>query len=96
LFQTDFIIESHMTEEKWEGFKKPNFGPPPTGYIAGYGRGATGFITRSDIGPAKMAENPFLKQREQDDANYNDAKYDEWSGYSAPLFSAQQLDDEDK
>lgn len=35
-------------------FKKPNFGPPPSGYIAGLGRGATGFITRSDLGPARV------------------------------------------
>lgn len=41
-------------DEKWQGFVKPNFGAPPAGYIPGYGRGATGFITRSDIGPAKM------------------------------------------
>jgi len=26
---------------------------PPPGYIAGLGRGATGFTTRSDIGPAR-------------------------------------------
>ncbi len=25
----------------------------PTGYIAGLGRGASGFITRPDIGPAR-------------------------------------------
>jgi pre-mRNA-processing factor 6 len=36
--------------------KKPNFGPPPPGYVAGLGRGATGFITRSDIGPARIPE----------------------------------------
>lgn len=34
---------------------KPNFGPPPPGYVAGLGRGATGFITRSDLGPAQSA-----------------------------------------
>lgn len=38
-------------------FKKPNFGPPPPGYIAGLGRGATGFITRSDLGPSQIANN---------------------------------------
>lgn len=30
-------------------------GPP--GYVAGIGRGATGFTTRSDIGPAREAAN---------------------------------------
>ena len=34
-------------------FKKPDWGPPPPGYIAGLGRGATGFITRGDIGPSR-------------------------------------------
>lgn len=29
--------------------------PPPPGYIPGLGRGATGFTTRSDIGPASTA-----------------------------------------
>jgi len=38
-------------------FRKPNFGPPPPGYIAGLGRGASGFITRGDIGPAKIGES---------------------------------------
>jgi pre-mRNA-processing factor 6 len=27
---------------------------PPPNYVAGLGRGATGFTTRSDIGPARM------------------------------------------
>jgi hypothetical protein len=29
-----------------------NFSKPPPGYVAGVGRGAVGFMTRSDIGPA--------------------------------------------
>ena len=29
--------------------------PAPTSYVAGVGRGAMGFTTRSDIGPARMA-----------------------------------------
>jgi hypothetical protein len=34
-------------------FRKPNWGPPPEGYIAGLGRGASGFVTRADYGPAR-------------------------------------------
>jgi len=34
--------------------QKVNFGAPPPDYVAGWGRGAIGFITRSDIGPSKM------------------------------------------
>lgn len=33
---------------------KPNFGPPPPGYVAGIGRGATGFTTRGDLGPTQI------------------------------------------
>lgn len=40
-------------------FRKPNFGPPPEGYIAGLGRGAVGFITRGDMGAAKIGESTF-------------------------------------
>jgi hypothetical protein len=48
------IINSKMKRKMV--FKKPNFGPPPAGYIAGLGRGATGFITRGDIGPASLGQ----------------------------------------
>ena len=35
--------------------EKPSFlgKSAPAGYVAGIGRGATGFTTRSDIGPAR-------------------------------------------
>ena len=36
--------------------QKTNFGPAPAGYIPGLGRGAVGFITRSDIGPSRLGE----------------------------------------
>jgi pre-mRNA-processing factor 6 len=32
-----------------------DFGPAPAGYVAGLGRGAVGFTTRSDLGPAHAA-----------------------------------------
>jgi pre-mRNA-processing factor 6 len=51
--------------------KKPNFGKPPPGYIAGLGRGATGFITRSDVGPSKVPEVTNIQTAEVEDANYN-------------------------
>lgn len=34
------------------------FGQGPTGYVAGLGRGALGFITRSDIGPSRLYPGP--------------------------------------
>ena len=33
-------------------YAKTEFGPLPPNYVAGLARGAVGFITRSDIGPA--------------------------------------------
>ena len=33
-------------------FRKPNWGQAPVGYVAGLGRGATGFTTRGDLGPS--------------------------------------------
>ena len=35
---------------------------PPSNYVAGAGRGAMGFTTRSDIGPARPAEDPQFGQ----------------------------------
>ena len=35
--------------------------PAPLGYVAGVGRGATGFTTRSDIGPAREVRRYVIK-----------------------------------
>lgn len=65
--------------------------PAPAGYVAGVGRGATGFTTRSDIGPARDSTDmpelppagPAKKAREDDDdkkddnEDLNDSNYDE-------------------
>lgn len=41
------------------GRSAPNYNTPaPAGYVAGIGRGAMGFTTRSDIGPARAAPTP--------------------------------------
>lgn len=64
--------------ERWAP-KKPNFGPPPPGYVAGLGRGATGFVTRGDLGPAaRQAGTQNIQTREVDDTNYNESKFDNW------------------
>uniref|UniRef100_A0A914Q462 PRP1 splicing factor N-terminal domain-containing protein n=1 Tax=Panagrolaimus davidi TaxID=227884 RepID=A0A914Q462_9BILA len=36
--------------------------PAPSGYVAGVGRGATGFTTRSDIGPARDTDVPPMAE----------------------------------
>ncbi|GFO28914.1 pre-mRNA-processing factor 6, partial [Plakobranchus ocellatus] len=44
--------------------------PAPLGYVPGLGRGATGFTTRSDIGPARDADDiPDLADVTVDDWN---------------------------
>ncbi|KAI6191739.1 PRP6-like protein [Aphelenchoides bicaudatus] len=81
----------------------------PAGYVAGVGRGATGFTTRSDIGPARDAGDslvgaeggeagpPAKRPREDDDPeDLNDANYDEFEGYGGSLFSKDPYDKEDE
>lgn len=67
--------------------------PAPLGYVAGVGRGAVGFTTRSDIGPARDSNDlpddrhpqPSKKSKTDDDAEedeyMNDSNYDEFAGY---------------
>ncbi|GLH16055.1 Protein crooked neck [Gryllus bimaculatus] len=85
--------------------------PAPLGYVAGVGRGATGFTTRSDIGPARDANDvsddrhaPPSKRKkghqkeedEDDDEDLNDSNYDEFSGYGGSLFSKDPYDKDDE
>lgn len=60
------IIDRYNLKEMSQAWapKKPNFGAPPPGYVAGLGRGATGFITRSDLGPSRVPEAPSIKAAE--------------------------------
>ena len=59
-------------------------------YVAGLGRGATGFTTRSDIGPARTDEG------KKEDAKLNDSKYDEFSGYQGSLVDEMPYDEDDE
>ncbi|KAK0403909.1 hypothetical protein QR680_017187 [Steinernema hermaphroditum] len=87
--------------------RKKNFMdmPAPAGYVAGIGRGATGFTTRSDIGPSLMEEHmaeaatapPMKRPREEEEhEDLNDANFDEFEGYGGSLFSKDPYDDDDK
>lgn len=79
----------------------------PPGYVPGVGRGATGFTTRSDIGPARESTDaPEDRNRaakrgaENEDAeaeNLNENNYDEFNGYGGSLFSkgVYEKDDEE-
>lgn len=70
---------------------------------------ATGFTTRSDIGPARDANDvsddrhapPAAKRKKKDeedeeDEDLNDSNYDEFSGYSGSLFSKDPYDKDDE
>ncbi|XP_064597243.1 pre-mRNA-processing factor 6-like [Liolophura sinensis] len=81
--------------------------PAPLGYVPGLGRGATGFTTRSDIGPARDADDisddrhapPIKKKRDNDDddeEDLNDANYDEFAGYGGSLCNKDPYEKDDE
>merc|ERR1719188_2117351 len=84
--------------------------PSPLGYVAGVGRGATGFTTRSDIGPAREATDvsddrhapppgvPAAKKAKTDDdeLDLNESNYDEFAGYGGSLFGKDPYEKDDE
>lgn len=72
----------------------------PLGYVPGLGRGATGFTTRSDIGPARESGDisderhaPPNKRKDEDDddeVDLNDSNFDEEFGYGGSLFKVKE------
>ena len=74
----------------------------PLGYVPGLGRGATGFTTRSDIGPARETGDisderhaPPNKRRDEeddDDVDLNDSNFDEEFGYGGSLFKVSAME----
>ncbi|MBN3281616.1 PRP6 factor, partial [Polyodon spathula] len=85
--------------------------PAPLGYVPGLGRGATGFTTRSDIGPARDANDPVddrhappgkrtvgdqMKKVEDEEEDLNDTNYDEFNGYAGSLFSSGPYEKDDE
>lgn len=66
----------------------------PSGYVAGMGRGAAGFTTRSDIGPSMPA--PDVKKDKADaDAGADDTKFDAFLGNDAGVLGATGVYDEE-
>ncbi|PWA31670.1 hypothetical protein CCH79_00006719 [Gambusia affinis] len=75
-------------------------------------RRATGFTTRSDIGPARDANDPvddrhappgkrtvgdqMKKNQDDDDEDLNDTNYDEFNGYAGSLFSSGPYEKDDE
>eukprot|EP01135_Chromosphaera_perkinsii_P001597 Nk52_evm67s207 gene=Nk52_evmTU67s207 len=71
--------------------------PAPPGYVPGVGRGATGFTTRSDIGPAQKASaRDSTKQQEEGEEEMNDVNYDEFAGYGGNLFAGDPYERDDQ
>jgi pre-mRNA-processing factor 6 len=84
----------------------------PPGYVPGLGRGATGFTTRSDIGPARDAsdapeeryvkgatkpQQPAAKSNDdEEEEDLNESNYDEFAGYGGSLFSSGPYDEDDE
>ncbi|CAF0838637.1 unnamed protein product [Adineta ricciae] len=79
----------------------------PLGYVPGLGRGATGFTTRSDIGPARETGDisderhaPPNKRRDEenddDDTDLNDSNFDEEFGYGGSLFKNDLYEKDDE
>eukprot|EP00616_Rhizochromulina_sp_CCMP1243_P000449 CAMPEP_0118989306 /NCGR_PEP_ID=MMETSP1173-20130426/47770_1 /TAXON_ID=1034831 /ORGANISM="Rhizochromulina marina cf, Strain CCMP1243" /LENGTH=993 /DNA_ID=CAMNT_0006940291 /DNA_START=51 /DNA_END=3035 /DNA_ORIENTATION=- len=81
----------------------------PSNYVAGLGRGAVGFTTRSDIGPARDAPDmPQFGQtpgpppsaaaaaaanREKEE--FSETQFDEFSGYGGALFRDTPYEEDD-
>lgn len=83
--------------------------PAPLGYVPGLGRGATGFTTRSDIGPARDATDisderhgkpgfatEKKSQDEEEEEDLNETNYDEFAGYGGSLFSSCPYEKDDE
>eukprot|EP00889_Picochlorum_renovo_P000346 jgi/Picre1/27376/NNA_000343.t1 len=67
---------------------------PPPGYVAGVGRGAAGFTTRSDIGPSMPAPDMPVESTTVDPAD--DSKFDTFMGNDTGVFAGGKMDAEDK
>lgn len=70
-----------------------SFGAAPAGYVAGRGRGVSGFGGPSETAPlpgqALVTTSAPAKPKGDDDdeGNFSDSKFDEFSGFTENLFS---------
>ena len=68
---------------------------PPPGYVPGIGRGATGFTTRSDIGPSMPALG-MAHQTDTEEGGQEKGQFDDFMGSDAGALAGGTLDEEDK
>eukprot|EP00741_Cyanophora_paradoxa_P005336 tig00000880_g5175.t1 len=89
------------------GAPKKDFGPAPSNYVAGAGRGASGFgrggslgngiVEQAEIQKAMQAIMKRKLEEGDDDGNYDDANYDEFSGFGGSLFNTNMpYEDDDR
>merc|ERR1712170_138574 len=66
--------------------------PIPKGYVAGLGRGVTGFVTRSDIGPGTYTTGEGEEGKDD-----SENPFDEFMGSDAGMFAnTGNYDDDDR
>lgn len=66
---------------------------PPPGYIAGIGRGATGFVTQADLGPARIPL-PIVSLDKTDSEQFKDSPIDHISATAKEDLEAEEVYDE--
>ncbi|KIZ00965.1 splicing factor, component of the U4/U6-U5snRNP complex [Monoraphidium neglectum] len=67
----------------------------PSNYVPGLGRGATGFTTRSDIGPARGGPTPGDGGGDKDGGD-DEQKFDAFMGADAGVFAGGEYDEDDR
>jgi hypothetical protein len=82
-----------MSINPWE-FEK-NLPPPPPNYVPGMGRGAMGFVTGGDLGSIATPGGLKRPLDDNDNTDYSDHKFDNWSGFDDSKLYSQQVDKED-
>jgi hypothetical protein len=84
---------------------RTDFGKAPAGYVAGLGRGAVGFTTRSDVGGAVKSAGPAgappgfaaaARKTAAKAGDYSESNFDKFGGFTEQLFSDTPYDAEDK
>jgi len=94
----------HSTQDTSHPLAHPPAGRPkidfnslkaPAGYVAGLGRGAAGFTTRSDIGPARYTGGEEGGGEKKEEAA-PEQQFDKFMGADAGMFSGGVYEEDDK
>jgi pre-mRNA-processing factor 6 len=80
-----------------------SFGAAPAGYVAGRGRGISGFGAPSESAPLPgqapvtgLAAPPKAAGENEDESAFSDTKWDEFNGFTENLFGAAPYEDDDR